>query len=565
MFSNKKNINILTSLLVAHGVKKAVVCPGSRNAPIVHNLNECQEIECYPVTDERSAGFYALGMALADDNPVAVCVTSGSALLNLAPAVAEASYRHHGIIVISADRPAAWIDQLDGQTLPQPGALGCFVSKCVTLPEPHNDEESWYCNRLVNEALTAVRIRGRKSVHINVPISEPLFYFTTSTLPDERKIAMQPTVPDKEAFRSEVMPRLFNAKKPMVVIGQTGKPHINIEKKLQIISSRFTILAEPLSSPSPVPFDLAFLLIQESHDDYKPDFILYLGDTLVSKRLKNFIRGCDEIEAWAVSEDGEIHDTFMGLTGVLEGNAMTAITLLAEEVERCSTEKMKGDAADMAMDFKDRWNVLLASVDNRIVDFEPPFSQLAAIKEFEMSLDDMDYDYYVHYANSTAVRLANIYSKHYVWCNRGVNGIEGCLSTASGFSIAVEGIVFCVIGDLSFFYDQNSLWNADIGGNLRIILLNNGGGGIFYGLPGLKNSPACENLVAARHATTAQGICTQNDIGYLSAHDMDELHIGLATLMTSDPKRPMLLEIFTDRTQDETAMHELMEAVLSRR
>ena len=122
MFSNKVNVNILASLLVAHGVRRVVVCPGSRNAPIVNDLNECSEITCYPVTDERSAGFYALGLSLADNAPVAVCVTSGTALLNLAPAVAEASYRHHGLIVISADRPPAWIDQLDGQTIQQPGA-----------------------------------------------------------------------------------------------------------------------------------------------------------------------------------------------------------------------------------------------------------------------------------------------------------------------------------------------------------------------------------------------------------------------------------------------------------
>lgn len=561
MFSNKKNINILTSLLVAHGVKRAVVCPGSRNAPIVHNLNECQDIECHPVTDERSAGFYALGMALADDYPVAVCVTSGSALLNLAPAVAEASYLHHGIIVISADRPSAWIDQLDGQTLPQPGALGCFVGRCVTLPEPRNDEECWYCNRLVNEALTAVRTHGRKSVHINVPISEPLFDFTIDRLPAERKIEILPSIFDKGTFKHAILPRLFNAMRPMVVIGQTQKQGVNVEKALHIISSRFTVLAEPLSSPSSTPFDLALLPIAESHDNYKPDFILYLGDTLVSKRLKAFIRGCGGIETWAVSEDGDIHDTFMNLTGVIEGDAMTAITLLAEEVESPSVENRYGNAVGLATDFMNRWNVLLTSVDSRITDFEPPYSQLAAIKEFEMSLEDMDYDYHVHYANSTAVRLANIYSRHYVWCNRGVNGIEGCLSTASGFSIAVTGFVFCVIGDLSFFYDQNSLWNSDICGNLRVILLNNGGGGIFYGLPGLKRSPACDKLVAARHDTTAQGICTQNDVGYLSARDMDELRIGLATLMTSGSNRPMLLEIFTDSEQDEAAMRGLMESI----
>ena len=135
MYCNKENVNILTALLVAHGVRHAVCCPGSRNAPIVHNLNECPDIQCYPVTDERSAGFYALGMSQALSQPVAVCVTSGTALLNLAPAVAEAYYQQRPLVVISADRPPQWIDQLDGQTLPQPDALGRFVRKAVTLPE----------------------------------------------------------------------------------------------------------------------------------------------------------------------------------------------------------------------------------------------------------------------------------------------------------------------------------------------------------------------------------------------------------------------------------------------
>ena len=189
MYSEKKNINILTSLLVAHGIRHAVVCPGSRNAPIVHNLFEHPKIKCYPVTDERSAGFFALGIAQATQQAVAVCVTSGSALLNLAPAVAEAHEQHYRIVVISADRPQRWIEQLDGQTLPQPNAFNTLVNKSVTLPENINDDENhWYCNRLVNEALLATRFPADGPVHINVPIAEPLFGFTVEELPEERVI-----------------------------------------------------------------------------------------------------------------------------------------------------------------------------------------------------------------------------------------------------------------------------------------------------------------------------------------------------------------------------------------
>lgn len=557
MFGNKKNINILTSLLVAHGIKSVVVCPGSRNAPIVHNLNECAEISCYPVTDERSAGFYALGMTLADDNPVAVCVTSGSALLNLAPAVAEASYHHHGIIVISADRPPAWIDQLDGQTIPQPGVFGCLVSKSVTLPEPHDDEEYWYCNRLVNEALSAVRIHGNKSVHINVPISEPLFEFNMDKLPAERRIRVMPAILDTDVFRSNILRRLFAANRPMIVVGQTGKPDEAFEQALKKVSSRFVVLGEPLSSGFSLPFDFAISRMG-TDKNYLPDFLLYLGDTLVSKNLKKFLRCNTSMEVWAVSTDGEIYDTFMHLSGVLEGDAVTSMKLLAEEIQKPDISGTISDGInETAYGFLREWNSVLNSVRNKISDFEPHYSQLAVVREFELSLEDMEYDYHVHYANSMSVRLANIYSEHYVWCNRGVNGIEGCLSTAAGFSLATEAMVFCVIGDLSFFYDQNALWNANIRGNLRIILLNNGCGGIFYGLPGLKDSAACAGLVAAGHNTTAQGICTQNDIGYLSADNMEEMRVGMATLMTADTGRPMLLEVFTDKERDVKAMDEL--------
>jgi 2-succinyl-5-enolpyruvyl-6-hydroxy-3-cyclohexene-1-carboxylate synthase len=144
MYSSKVSVNILTSLLIKAGVEHAVVCPGSRNSPIVHNLNECDEIQCYPVTDERSAGFFAMGICQQVQQPVVLCVTSGTALLNTCPAVAEAYYQHLPLIVISADRPAMWIDQLDGQTLPQRDALGKLVKKAVNLPEPHTDDEHWY-------------------------------------------------------------------------------------------------------------------------------------------------------------------------------------------------------------------------------------------------------------------------------------------------------------------------------------------------------------------------------------------------------------------------------------
>ena len=426
MFSNKENINILTSLLVSHGVRRVVVCPGSRNAPLIHNFNECEDIECYPVTDERSAGFYALGMSLATSEIVAVCVTSGTALLNLSPAVAEATYRHHGLIVISADRPSAWIDQLDGQTLPQAGALGCFVDRCVNLPEPHDEEERWYCNRIVNEALLAVKRNGRKSVQINVPISEPLFSFNVTSLPRERKIHNIRPQLDVEAINGNMVKDMLSAERPMIVVGQINRQSAALHKALSKLEKRFAVLSEPLSDGTQRLFDLVLSVINES-SCYEPDFLLYVGDIIVSKRLKQFLRKADNAIIWAVSEDGEIHDTFKHLTGVIEGDPVKVLSLLSDNTGDDDTNK-----------FAMSWKECMDGIGKIAHDCTLGYSQLAVVKKLESMLGNLDYGFHVHYANSTAVRLACIFASHYVWCNRGINGIEGSVSVAAGHSVVTD-------------------------------------------------------------------------------------------------------------------------------
>lgn len=499
MYSNKENVNILTALLVTHGIRHAVVCPGSRNAAIVHNLNACPDISCYPVTDERSAGFYALGMALCKREPVAVCVTSGTALLNLLPAVAEAYYQHVPLVVISADRPPQWIDQLDGQTLPQPDALGRFVGRAVTLPEPHDQEERWYCNRLVNEALLV----GHAPVHINVPITEPLFEFSVPSLPVERAIGRVPA--EISAATLDRVSRMFlEARRPMLICGQPMNPLMDEAVSLVGDDERFI-----------------------------PDFVLYVGGSIVSKRLKHFLRKAKEV--WAVNATGTVTDTFMNLTLVVEGDGAMVARHIRRQLEQHPHP------------FVQQWEQLLERVRRQADACPLPYSQMAAVKCFETSVGEG----VVHYANSMAIRLANIFARHEVFCNRGVNGIEGSLSTAAGFSCVTDRRVFCVIGDLSFFYDQNALWNQNLRGNLRILLLNNGRGGIFNMLKGLEQSEARDRLVAAEHHTSAEGVCRQNQVVYLSVDNQEALRQGIRTLSEIESDHPVLLEVFTDASEDE--------------
>lgn len=588
MFSNKENINILTSLLLEYGVSDAVVCPGSRNAPIVHNLSQCQQIRCHPVTDERSAGFYALGIAQATQRPTVVCVTSGTALLNLAPAVAEAYYQHVPLVVVSADRPVQWIDQLDGQTLPQPDALGRFVRKAVSLPEPHVasvgsgdgleaagkgalsdgdkrlDEERWMCRRLVNEALHAATCRQSAPVHINVPITEPLFAFDVAELPVAKRFRQMEKVSFLNQQR-QLFERFFSADRLMIVIGQMAYGIISPET-IRSLSQHYVVMAEPLSNLhyQTIHFDEAVRVV-ESLDrneslQYVPDYIIYIGDTLVSKPTRRWLRSTKATSCVITPDALDIHDPITTLEDIVECPLEDVDLLLSSFCDIYDNpEDFEDDEDVMAHEdsrhgFHACWQQLLDHCAERAEAYEPGFSQMATVKYFEEQLADLDTDICVHYANSSAVRLACIYAQHYVWCNRGVNGIEGSLSTAAGFSLATDALTVCVIGDLSFFYDQNALWNSNIGGNLRIVLLNNSGGGIFRQLKGLDKSPVATSFVAAQHETTAQGICTQNDIGYISAKDMGEMQIGIVTLLTRETNRPMLLEVFTDVDEDIKAM-----------
>lgn len=557
MYSGKENINILTAALAQGGVRHAVVCPGSRNTPIVHNLHGHPLITCHPVTDERSAGFYALGISQATGlQPVVVCVTSGSALLNVAPAVAEARYQHVPLVVVSADRPERWIGQLDGQTLPQPGAFGGLVRKSVQLPEPANEEERWHCRRLVREALYAAALRTAAPVHINVPISEPLF---------ARGETVLPSVPPYRLYRPQaaqaadaaLMPAALRAScRLMVVVGQT-RPGALADGTLTRLSRHAAVLREALGGRAE-RFDLALAATADTAS-LVPDYILYVGDTLVSKRLKALLRQSHAPTALLTTDAADVPDPTMHLADIIECAAPEGVGRTLEALCEHFEQAAGHDAADLPAAasraaYAAVWREAQDAADRHTAAFQPEYSQMYAVKQLEQQLADMAQPVHTHYANSSAVRLANIYARHHVWCNRGVNGIEGSLSTAAGFSLATSERVLAVTGDLSFFYDQNALWNAELGSNLRILLLNNGGGGIFRSVGGLPDSGAPMRLVAGEHSADARGICEQNSIGYLAARDADELRKGIGWLLSASSHRPLLLEAFTDSRADATQL-----------
>ena len=248
MYSDKKNIQELVALLEAHKVRKIVLCPGSRNAPIVQTIVNHSYFSCTSVTDERSAAYIALGLALNGGEPVAVCCTSGTALLNMHPAVAEAYYQQVPLVVISADRPEAWIGQMDGQTIPQPNAFGKLVKSSVNLPEVRSDEDKWYCNRLVNEALLELYHHGRGPVHINVPISEPLFDFNTTELPSARVITRYEGLNMYNREYDDLIEKLNGYSKRMMIAGQQMMIYMFEKRTGKALQRNFVWLSEYLSN-----------------------------------------------------------------------------------------------------------------------------------------------------------------------------------------------------------------------------------------------------------------------------------------------------------------------------
>lgn len=558
VYSDKENINILTSLLVSYGVRHIVVCPGSRNAPLVHNFDVSPDITTHAVTDERSAAFFALGLRLRLRQPVAVCVTSGSALLNTMPGAAEATYQHEGIIIISADRPQAWIGQLDGQTMPQHGALGTFASPSVSLPEPHNDTERWLCRRLICEAMIANTCPPYPSVHINVPVSEPLFGFSTPCLPEIPPIGIADL--DDQNGRETLRRILRGKRRLMVISGQTYDD--TAAGLLMDKASGCVFVAEWLSPYGRVRHidEILRTTCAEELDNMRPDCIVYIGGHTVSKRLRHYMRSLDSRTMFiTVSDDGMLHDVSQHTTLVVKATAGDFIRMICDGAI----------CPDADMDFVRRWHDMDNMAARRISASCPPYSQMLAIRRLEENIDNSKD--IVCYANSLSVRAGMMYASAYRYCNRGLNGIEGTLSMAAGMAAGAkeEGMtsgnmtaaqnVYCVIGDLSFFYDSNALWIQELAGNMRIMLINNQRGAIFGMLPGLDRSPAHKPLIAAGHNATAEGICSQYGMEYYRATDTPSLEEGIRLLTSGVHDRPVVLEVLTDADTDADAYSKALE------
>ena len=530
MISDKKHIGQLAAILLAKGVSDVVISPGSRNSPLIHTFVGCGKFKCYSIVDERSAAYFALGLSQACRKPVVLVCSSGTATLNYAPGIAEAFYQNVPLIVITADRPSYRINQMENQCIVQNRIYQDFTAMEVTLPLGESETELWHAGRLINECLNKGKNRP---VHINIPLDEPLNGFAEKELPVVKTIDLHEGIAD--------IPALPSSCKVMILAGQQLPDSETSELISELINKHsVVVLKEHLAnihcSQSVGNLDLLMSFIKPCAKDFKPDLLITFGGHLVSKSLNQFLKNNRPVEHWHISTSNDHSDTYQALTKIINTPVNRFLRFMIEQdFSGSSTFLKEWKQAEQKVS-----SIQQASCKN--LEFSDMFV-------FNRLSEFIPHNSVIHLGNSTPVRYALmekfVQGATYLG-NRGTSGIDGSLSTAVGYANASDCINTIILGDLSFFYDSNALWNSHVPENLRIIVINNGGGNIFRLIDSPEASPAFKEFIHTENKFKAEGIAKTFGTDYLSASNAEELEEALSELYSPSRNRKTLLEVFTN-------------------
>lgn len=542
--SDKKSIREITLAMVALGLKNVIVAPGSRNAPLTISFNQHPEIQCTSIRDERSAAFFALGKAIESKEPVGLLCTSGSATLGFAPAISEAFYLGIPLIVITADRPAEWIGQGDGQSINQNNIYENYIQKSYQLyGDAQNENEFWYNSRCISEGFSIATQTNPGPVHFNIPLNEPL-YGTTEEETVKPRLFNMPEVDsylgNKELNELQVV--FSSTQKVMILVGQNS-PDKELKNYLIKLASfqNVIVLCESTSNIQHADFieniDRCIMPLQQSEvADYMPDLLITIGGAIISKKIKELLRKYRPAHHWNIHPQLYFMDTYKALTKAIP---MPANTFLKQFLEQLNAPKFSG--------YKKEWSDRAAYAADRQKDFceQAPYSDFWI---FEKIFNKIHAETHLHIANSSPIRYAQLFKcppLKSVHCNRGTSGIDGCTSTAMGAaSCHPEESYVLITGDVAFFYDKNAFWNSNRPENLKVILINNGGGGIFRIIKGPSDSEELEEFFETKHNSSAKKLMEFYGCPYLSSDSKESLVAALDQFF--DPSvKGMLLEIFT--------------------
>lgn len=543
ILSDKKGVQQIVQSLAALQVQEVVVCPGSRNAPFIISFNRHNNFSCTSIRDERSAAFFALGKAIALNKPVVLLCTSGSAALNFAPAIVEAYYQRIPLIVITADRPQEWIGQGDGQTIHQSNIYHNYIRKSYQLNgDATKENELWYIRRCISEGLIIALQNDKGPVHFNVQLNEPLY--TTEEISNTTPKVFTTSALTKQITNNELdaLAYQFNhTNKIMILVGQHPK-HSLLEKLLKDIAAYEQVIV--LTESTANMYDENFInhidrcitsLNNETAQALMPDLLITLGDTVVTKRLKVLLRKHSPALHWHIHPFEISMDTYQSLTNVI---TLKPYDFFQQIVSLLQPKKSA---------YKNNW----INLKNKISQLHNEFVQTANYSDFlvfDKIFKAIPANYHLHIANSSPIRYAQLFHYQHIantWCNRGTSGIDGCTSTAFGAASALPDKSFLLItGDVAFQYDKNAFWNNENIQNLKIIVINNCGGGIFRIIDGSKDIEECAEFLETTMKSNAMHIAAQHQWQYIKATDIASLQEGLNNFFLSD--KPIILEVFTD-------------------
>jgi len=550
-YPNKELAELIIASCAANEIEHVVISPGSRNAPLIIGFNKSNYSKTLSVVDERSAAFFALGIAQQTRKPVALVCTSGSALLNYYPAIAEAFYSNIPLVVISADRPAHLIDVGDGQTIRQENVFENHILFSANLGVENDGE-------LIEKALhTAINKKG--PVHINVPFEEPLYEKITA---ENIEVAVQKLkskivkIEEKSLLKEipldvdelQIFADTWNASaKKMVLVGehfpdellQTQLEHLAKDPSVLVLIENTANVSHPKFINS---IDkLIFPFVEDELSAFKPDILLTIGGMIVSKKIKEQLRNYKPKHHWH-ADDKRAFNTFQ----CLEHHFMVSPQLFFSQFFFLTKPRESN--------YQQFWLHKKAFRLQKHQEFIStcPFSDL---KVFNTILSTIPNHTQLQLGNSSVIRYAQLFDSNKTWrifCNRGTSGIDGSTSTAIGAAYAVKENTLFITGDISFMYDSNALWNNYIPNNFRIMVINNGGGGIFRFIPGPQQSDALDYFETPHHLT-AEHLCKMYHFEYSTAKDEAELRLQLSNFY-EDSNIPKVLEIFTPRLENDSIL-----------
>lgn len=552
MTSDKLSCRLIAGILHTYGVKNAVLCPGARDLPLITAFDGIDGVECHSIIDERVAAFFALGIAEITGNPVAVVCTSGTAVLNFAPAVAEAFYKNLPLIVISADRPMEWIDQDDSQTLRQNGILSNVVKKSYNITgEKNGDTGCWYMQREITDAAITALTSPRGPVHINVPLSMPL----NGSIDDEFfshchdfvKIEPGETILSNETA-AEAARKIQSTKKVLIVAG-SGNPDAVLTKSLAKIARlpNVSVVAENLANlhlggQIPSSQELLQSIAISANRDFIPDLLITFGGSLVSSTLKEWLReNSERIEHWHISPREHVIDTYR----CLERKYVMEPSGFFRQVSARLSRRIESPDSCYSVLWHEQYEGIAKINESKRFNFH----EWDESSSMRMILKHLPPEFNVQVSNGMSVRnlmeCAESYKFHRVDCNRGVSGIDGSTSTALGAARAYNGKTVLFSGDMSARYDIGGMLEASSHcEDFKMVVFDNGGGGIFKRIASTDLPAIRDKYLSHIPVTDWRAIAEAMGWTVYEASGFDELKEQVAQWATFQDKPSLLLLYF---------------------